>query len=579
MKLKMNRKTLNSIAIGIMALLTVLMLILGGFLRLDTAGAETELEVTDIDSDEIGLNEEIEPAEDTSYESEDEPDESYEEPADPTEAPIEDPTEAPTEEPTEAPTEEPATEPAEEPTEEPTTEPTDTPVQPTPVIMDQLFKIEIVAPKNWTNDKTRKVRVKVWQLTDETWARAQYKLDNGDWAVIKEKFTLLDGYYYVDLELTDNCLLTVRLNIESGVFMDEKKEIRIFDRTAPIVTAGFNDTLLHVEALDDLSGTAGAQVNGLLFTTLENGKLDVRMEDVLLTYKQLAIRAYDYAGNFSDPVVLDNPYYVSVTPTPKPTQKPTAKPTEKPTTKPTKKPIGTGTATAEPDPTREPVTVAMATPVPEYTQYPYPYQVPYQTAEPVVIVITPEPVVTPEPEVRTEYVPIGPGQPFTSGGNMQTLDVLYSAATNKQFITVQSRNGQTYYLVIDYDKPIDEENELYETYFLNLVDDRDLISVLSEEEIVPTPTPEIIYVTPEPTSMPLPTAAPTAEPEKPEKQGMKQTGLLALLVLLFAGGGAAFFFMKKKKTNVPNSRMLDESSFDDDEDEDEESEEEDGGNE
>lgn len=579
MKLKMNRKTLNSIAIGIMALLTVLMLILGGFLRLDTAGAETELEVTDIDSDEIGLNEEIEPAEDTSYESEDEPDESYEEPADPTEAPIEDPTEAPTEEPTEAPTEEPATEPAEEPTEEPTTEPTDTPVQPTPVIMDQLFKIEIVAPKNWTNDKTRKVRVKVWQLTDETWARAQYKLDNGDWAVIKEKFTLLDGYYYVDLELTDNCLLTVRLNIESGVFMDEKKEIRIFDRTAPIITAGFNDTLLHVEALDDLSGTAGAQVNGLLFTTLENGKLDVRMEDVLLTYKQLAIRAYDYAGNFSDPVVLDNPYYVSVTTTPKPTQKPTAKPTEKPTTKPTKKPTSTSTATEEPEATREPVTVATATPTPEYTQYPYPYQVPYQTAEPVVIVITPEPVVTPEPEVRTEYVPIGPGQPFTSGGNMQTLDVLYSAATNKQFITVQSRNGQTYYLVIDYDKPIDEENELYETYFLNLVDDRDLMSVLSEEEIVPTPTPEIIYVTPEPTSMPLPTAVPSTEPEKPEKQGMNQTSLLALLVLLLAGGGAAFFFMKKKKTNAPKSRMLDESSFDDDEDEDEESEEEDGGNE
>ena len=579
MKLKMNRKTLNSIAIGIMALLTVLMLILGGFLRLDTAGAETELEVTDIDSDEIGLNEEIEPAEDTSYESEDEPDESYEEPADPTEAPIEDPTEAPTEEPTEALTEELATEPAEEPTEEPTTEPTDTPVQPTPVIMDQLFKIEIVAPKNWTNDKTRKVRVKVWQLTDETWARAQYKLDNGDWAVIKEKFTLLDGYYYVDLELTDNCLLTVRLNIESGVFMDEKKEIRIFDRTAPIVTAGFNDTLLHVEALDDLSGTAGAQVNGLLFTTLENGKLDVRMEDVLLTYKQLAIRAYDYAGNFSDPVVLDNPYYVSVTTTPKPTQKPTAKPTEKPTTKPTKKPTSTSTATEEPEATREPVTVATATPAPEYTQYPYPYQVPYQTAEPVVIVITPEPVVTPEPEVRTEYVPIGPGQPFTSGGNMQTLDVLYSAATNKQFITVQSRNGQTYYLVIDYDKPIDEENELYETYFLNLVDDRDLMSVLSEEEIVPTPTPEIIYVTPEPTSMPLPTAVPSTEPEKPEKQGMNQTSLLALLVLLLAGGGAAFFFMKKKKTNAPKSRMLDESSFDDDEDEDEESEEEDGGNE
>ena len=131
-----------------------------------------------------------------------------------------------------------------------------------------------------------------------------------------------------------------------------------------------------------------------------------------------------------------------------------------------------------------------------------------------------------------------------------------------------------------YDKPIDEENELYETYFLNLVDDRDLMSVLSEEEIVPTPTPEIIYVTPEPTSMPLPTAVPSTEPEKPEKQGMNQTSLLALLVLLLAGGGAAFFFMKKKKTNAPKSRMLDESSFDDDEDEEEEeSDEEDGGDE
>ena len=574
MKLKMNRKTLNSVAIAVMALLTVLMLIFGGFLRPNTAGAETGLEVTDIDPAEIGLSEETnteeEPAEnpDEPDDGEDDPEEEAddgEDESDPAGEPVEEPTEDPTETPTDDPTEEPAT--------DPTAEPTDVPVQPTPVIMEQLFRMEIVAPKNWTNDKTRKVRVKVWQLTDETWVRAQYKLDNGDWAVIKDRFTLLDGYYYVDLELTDNCLLTVRLNIESGVFMDEKKEIRLFDRTAPVVTAGFNDTLLHVEALDDLSGTAGAQVNGLLFTTLENGKLDVRMEDVLLTYKQLAIRAYDYAGNFSDPVVLDNPYYVSATATPKPTAKPTAKPTEKPTTKPTKKPTCTSTATEEPDPTREPVTVASATPVPEYTQYPYPYQVPYQTAEPVVIVITPEPVVTPEPEVRTEYVPIGPGQPFTSGGNMQTLDVLYSAATNKQFITVQSRNGQTYYLVIDYDKPIDEENELYETYFLNLVDDRDLMSVLSEEEIVPTPTPEIIYVTPEPTSMPLPTAAPTAEPEKTEKQGMSQIGILALLVLLLASSGAALFFMKKNKTSVPKTRMLDESSFDDEDEEDESDEE------
>ena len=83
---------------------------------------------------------------------------------------------------------------------------------------------------------------------------------------------------------------------------------------------------------------------------------------------------------------------------------------------------------------------------------------------------------------------------------MQTVDLLYASNTNKQFITVQSRDGQTYYLIIDYDKPIDEENEIYETYFLNLVDERDLLSLLSEEDM-PTPTP-----TPSPTPVPTTSA-------------------------------------------------------------------------
>lgn len=565
MKLKMNRKTINSIMMGVLALLTVLLLIVGGFLKTNTAGAEEGLTVTEIDPEGIGLTEK-EPEDQTEEPSAD----PTEEPAEPTEIPIEGPIN-----PEETPTVEPE-QPTEQPTEEPTAEPTQQPVPTDPVDMKTLFKIEIVTPKDWTSAKARNVRVKVWQLTDITWARAQYKLNGSDWTVIKDKFTLQDGYYYVDLEMTDNALLTVRLNIESGVFMDEKKEINIFDRTAPVVTAGFNDMLLHVEALDDQSGTAGAQVNGLLFTTLENGKLDVRMEDVLLTYKQLAIRAYDYAGNFSDPVVLDNPYYVTPTATPKPTAQPTVTTEPTATPKSTKKPTGGSSVTATPETTREPVTVVTpeSSTTPDYSQYQY---YPYATAEPVVIVITPEPVVTPEPEVRTEYVPIGPGQPFTSSGNMQTLDVLYSAATNKQFITVQSRNGQTYYLVIDYDKPIDEENELYETYFLNLVDDRDLISVLSDKEIIATPTPEIIYVTPEPTTPPQPTAVPTQVPAEPEKKDQSQTAMLALIALLAIGGGAAFFFLKKKKAGAPRGRMLDESSFDDDEDEEdpEESEEED----
>ena len=172
---------------------------------------------------------------------------------------------------------------------------------------------------------------------------------------------------------------------------------------------------------------------------------------------------------------------------------------------------------------------------------------------------TQEPQPTPEPVIQTEYVPIGPGQPFHSNGNMQTLDVLYSAATNKQFITVQSRAGQTYYLVIDYDKPIDEENEIYETYFLNLVDDRDLMSVLTEEEIVPTPTPEIIYVTPEPTTPPAPTAEPVVEPEKKKDNS---SSMMMLLLIAVIGAGVAIWFFKFRNKGTPKSAPVRE--FDDD---------------
>ena len=79
--------------------------------------------------------------------------------------------------------------------------------------------------------------------------------------------------------------------------------------------------------------------------------------------------------------------------------------------------------------------------------------------------------------------------PYLADGNGHTLDVLYSAATNKQFITMQTKSGNTFYLVIDYDKPIDEAAEMYETYFLNLVDERDLMALMSEEE-KPTATPQ-----------------------------------------------------------------------------------------
>lgn len=85
-----------------------------------------------------------------------------------------------------------------------------------------------------------------------------------------------------------------------------------------------------------------------------------------------------------------------------------------------------------------------------------------------------------EPETPTERPD---GEPIDDEGNAYTRDLLYDKATNKQFITVQTKNGNTFYIVIDYDAPINEEEEQYQTYFLNMVDEADLLALMDEEAV------------------------------------------------------------------------------------------------
>ncbi len=533
--------------------------------------ANTEAADAPVEDDEGDQQNSDIPTQDSTAEPTDEPvQEPTNEPTDtpaqepPTE-PTDTPTQEPTTEPTGVPTQEPTTEPTDTPTQEPTTEPTDTATQeptteptqeptPPPVDPETLFDVSIKTP-DWRNSGTANVRIIVTPLSDQAWKTVLYRLGDESWADISESFYAYEGAYYCDVEVTENTHMTVRLATENDGSFDTSKDIRVFDFKPPVVTAGFREKVLHVEAPDDLSGVAGIQVNGLLFTTLEDGKLDVQMEEPLLSYKQLAIRGYDYAGNFSDPVTLDNPYYIAPTPKPTNTPKPTKKPTA--TAKPTKKPSGTsGTSTQ-----------ATATPAP--TAIPVPTMEP--TQNPLISVVTPEPtaavVVAPEPITETVYVPIGPGQPYQQDGNMQTLDMLYSAATNKQFITVQTRAGETYFLIIDYDKPIDEENEIYETYFLNLVDDHDLLSVIEDESLIPTPTPQIVYVTPEPTEAPRATPIPIADDDETDMGAMA-----LLLVGIAAIGGAGLCFFKTLKKDKAGKAVPDYDEYEFEEDEDSEEE-------
>lgn len=169
---------------------------------------------------------------------------------------------------------------------------------------------------------------------------------------------------------------------------------------------------------------------------------------------------------------------------------------------------------------------------------------------------TPEPESTPEPEPTVE-----PGEGYEQEGNLVTRDLLYDKHTNKQFITVQTSGGSTFYIVIDYDKPVNEEEEQYQTYFLSTVDEDDLLAAIEKAggelpactctekcaagavntdcPVCATNMTECAGVAPKPEP---------AEPEEPEAQEPEpETGggmgpILLILAVALVGGGAGWYF-------------------------------------
>ena len=79
-----------------------------------------------------------------------------------------------------------------------------------------------------------------------------------------------------------------------------------------------------------------------------------------------------------------------------------------------------------------------------------------------------------------------PENAFGEPSDFMTKDLLFDKESNKQFITVQDRNGNIFYIIIDYDAPVDESQEQYKTYFLNSVDLEDLQGLTDNKEAFPT---------------------------------------------------------------------------------------------
>lgn len=144
-------------------------------------------------------------------------------------------------------------------------------------------------------------------------------------------------------------------------------------------------------------------------------------------------------------------------------------------------------------------------------------------------------------------------KPLTPEGNMTLVDDIQGdAAKDKQFIVVQSRGGDYFYIIID--NAAEGENRVH---FLNQVDEADLLSIIDEDlqSIQKQQTPE---VTPAPQIEPEPTPQP--EPEKKKDDANPMGGLILFLILAVLGAGGAIVYLKviKPKQNVKGGTDLDE---------------------
>lgn len=161
-----------------------------------------------------------------------------------------------------------------------------------------------------------------------------------------------------------------------------------------------------------------------------------------------------------------------------------------------------------------------------------------------------EPVKETEPEAA---VPLSPE------GNLTIVDDLEGEqAEDKQFITVKTKAGNTFYLIID---RAGKENNVY---FLNLVDEADLRALMEEDgTLEPLPGEGAVPTVPEPE--PEPTTEPETEVEEPvSEKGMNPVPILIVLLVILGGGGLWYFKLRKPKPSVKGGTHLDEYSFDDD---------------
>ena len=164
--------------------------------------------------------------------------------------------------------------------------------------------------------------------------------------------------------------------------------------------------------------------------------------------------------------------------------------------------------------------------------------------------------------------------PLTPEGNLTLVDdIKVEESSDKQFVTLQSKNGNYFYLVID--RSGDKEN----VYFLNLVDEADLMALIEDKDKKTEP-PKVCTCSEKCETGKVKSDCPlcvndlnqcvgkTTKPAEITPEKKSNTGSLLIILLLIGGLGGAFYFFKTLKSKQKTKGDIDPLDYDYDEDED-----------